>query len=395
MFDYFFSWSKQQDIEPLHLARAEEDQFILASGEVVYDFISTSFQASFGHSNKVILDSIRRQTQHFTIAPPKSAFPLKDSVTRRLIQLVGQGGGKIFYTVSGSEAVENAIKMARRITGKPMVLSRQRSYHGASLGAMSVSGDWRSWEHLNFSEGTGRIPEPQEDPDAGEARAVVERIGAEKIAAILVETISGTNGVVIPPTSWLKGLRQLCDDFNLLLILDEVLTGFYRCNAPFAFQELDAKPDMICMSKAMTGGYVPMGAVWTNSRVARFYDEQILTGGLTHYAHPLGLAAIDGVLNLIEQPEIHDRRLLLQSIFQQETHLLANKFAATAVRCCGLLAAIELPTCPLPAVSEFWKAGLHLYCRDPMIILAPPLTSDPDRLKMAFRRLAEVLDSRS
>jgi taurine---2-oxoglutarate transaminase len=393
MFDYFFTWSKQRDVQPLPLASAAEDYFVCTDGKVVYDFISTSFQASFGHSNQFIIDSLVRQTQELSIAPPKSKFALKDTVTRKLLDLVGQGDGKIFYTVSGAEAVENAIKMARRISGKPIILSRERSYHGASLGAMSVSGDWRSSEHLNFSEGTKRIPEPDKDPQAEGARRVVQGIGHEKIAAVIIETISGTNGVVIPPLSWLEELRRICDDYDLMLILDEVLVGFYRCGSPFAFQEWGVQPDMVCISKALTGGYIPMGAVWTNSRVADFYEDRLLTGGLTSYAHPLGLAAINGVLTQIEQPEFHARLSLLQSIFQEQLHQLATSFGASAVRHRGLLAAIEFGNARLPNVNQFWNAGLHLYCRDQMMILAPPLTSDPDRLKSAFRRLAEVLSS--
>jgi taurine--2-oxoglutarate transaminase len=391
MFDYYFTWSQQKNIQPLSVQCAAEDYFVCDDGRIVYDFISTSFQASFGHSNKVIIDGIIRQTEQLSIVPPKSTFTLKERVTRQLIDFVNLGPGKIFYTVSGAEAVENAIKMARRISDKPIVLSRQRSYHGASLGAMSVSGDWRSWEHLNFAEGTRRIPEPEEDPDAEGAKRIVEMVGANRIAAIIVETISGTNGVIIPPASWLKGLRRICDENDILLIFDEVLVGFFRCGSPLAFHDLGGQPDMVCLSKALTGGYIPMGALWTSSRVAQFYEEHTLTGGLTSYAHPLGLAAVDSVMALIQQTEFHETRLALQDIFDQRVRQLASDFAATAVRCRGLLAAIEFGKTRLPSLNSFWKAGLHLYCRDQMMILAPPLISQPERLSQAFQQVDDLL----
>jgi taurine---2-oxoglutarate transaminase len=393
MSDFYYTWSRQSDIPQIELAGAAEDQFLLADGSRIYDFISTSFQASFGHSNRSVIDRVVRQTESLSIAPPKASFRLKETVSRGLIDMIGMGGGKVFYTVSGAEAVENALKMARRITGRPVVLSRRRSYHGASLGAMSVSGDWRSHEHLNFSQGTERIPEPDEDPFAEGAGEVVRRVGAERIAAIIVETISGTNGVAIPPTSWLEGLRNICDENGLCLILDEVLVGFYRCGSAFAFQGLAGRPDMVCMSKALTGGYIPMGAVWTSPKIAQFYENHVLTGGLTSYAHPLGLAAIEGVLELIGQPSFAEERLELERVFQELLGELAERFGATALRCRGMLAALEFANCRLPSPHDFWLSGLHLYCKDQMIILAPPLISKPARLREAFGKLAAVLDS--
>lgn len=393
MSDFYYTWSKQSGIAPLEIQRADNDHFVLSDGRRVYDFISTSFQTSFGHSNQAIIGSMMAQLQEFAIAPPKATFPLKVQVSRELIALLGVPGGKIFYTVSGAEAVENAIKMARRISGKPIILSRQKSYHGASLGAMSVSGDWRSSEHLNFSEGTQRIPEPSEDPQAEGAREVVKRTGADRIAAVIVETVSGTNGVVIPPAEWLAGLRRLCDDFGLLLILDEVLVGFYRCGRPFAFHHFGAQPDMVCMSKALTGGYVPMGAVWTSAKIADFYDRQMLVGGLTSYAHPLGLAAIRGMLQQVHEPEFLQGLAQRESLFAERVRELAHRHGGSPVRLLGMLAAIEFGSRQLPSASDFLASGLHLYTKENMMILGPPLTTDPTRMCDAFDEVSMVLES--
>ncbi len=388
---YYYTWAKQRGFSPLDVERAEEDEFILADGCRVYDFISTSFQASFGHSNQFIRDRIARQLDSLSIAPPKANFELKTQVSESLVDLVDRGGGKIFYTVSGAEAVENAIKMARRITGRSIILSRQKSYHGASLGAMSVSGDWRSSEHLNFTEGTRRIPEPDDDPNAEGVAEVIAEVGPEKIAAILVETISGTNGVYLPTASWLAGLRRLCDQHEIFLILDEVLVGFYRAGAPFAFQLFNGQPDMVCMSKAITGGYIPLGAVWTNPKIAEFYDEHVLVGGLTNYAHPLGLAATAGVLEQTEQTSFRDKLNELQKAFQEGVELLASRHHASAIRQIGMIAAIEFGERTLPTANDFLNAGLHLYTKANLMILAPPLTTNLDRMQAAFQRASSAL----
>ncbi len=377
----------------LNIERAEHDEFILSDGSRLYDFISTSFQASFGHSNQPIVDHITRQLHELPICTPKGTFSLKERVSRELISLTGQNQGKVFYTVSGAESVENAIKMARRVTGRPIILARKKSYHGASLGAMSVSGDWRSDEHLTFDEGTARIPEPDVDPNADGVREVIEQVGPERIAAIIVETISGTNGVVIPPPGWFAGLRKICDQWGLILILDEVLVGFCRCQTPFAFQSLDAKPDMICMSKAITGGYIPFGAVWVSQSIAQFYDDQILIGGLTNYAHPLGLAAMGAVLDQINERTFRENLTRLEAVFQDGVQSIAQTFNASAVRIQGMLAAIEFGDRELPPWTTWVANGLYLFTKGNMMILAPPLVSEEKRLDEAFEKMRETLRS--
>jgi taurine--2-oxoglutarate transaminase len=388
---FFYTWTKQAAMTPLPVDHCEHDEFVLDDGRRVYDFISTSFQASFGHSHPRILRSISQQLAKMSICTPKATFPLKEEVSQGLIDLIGLQSGKIFYTVSGAESVENAIKMARRISGKPIILSRQRSYHGASLGAMSVSGDWRSDEHLNFSAGTVRMPEPENDPNGDGVRAAIEQAGADKIAAIIVETISGTNGVIIPPPSWFAALRAICDEYGLFLILDEVLVGFYRCHTPFAFQGFDVHPDMVTMSKAITGGYIPFGAVWVNQSIAQFYEQNTLTGGLTNYAHPLGLAATAGVLSLIKEPAFQKQLASLEQAFSNLIHSLATHFSATAVRQQGMLCAIEFGDRALPPWSYWTDRGLYLYTKGNMMILAPPLISTVSRLTAAFEVLRQSM----
>jgi taurine--2-oxoglutarate transaminase len=380
---YFVTWTKQLDAATLPVERAEGDEFILTDGRRVFDFLSTSFQASFGHSQPAIIEAIKRQMDRMSIASPKAIFGLKDRVTEKLLARLNLGGGKLFYTVGGAEAVENALKIARHWTGRPIVLARQRSYHGASLGAMSVSGDWRSDAHLTFSAGTVRIPEPHDDPNGERTRRIIESTGPEKIAAVILETITGANGVIIPPQSWWEAIQSLCREFEILLISDEVLCGFGRTGPDFGIHQFGVRPDLVCLSKAITGGYIPFGAVWTSERISERYDCEVFACGLTSYAHPLGLAALEAVLDLLAEPAFRRHKQLLETQFAEWLHSLRVHPQVDHVRHRGLLAAIELKS-TAPTWSELIERGVYAFSKQNMLVLAPPLNADPTRLARAM-----------
>ncbi len=392
----FITWNKQVGAAQIDVIGAERDEFILADGRRLYDFTSTSFQSSFGHSCEAIRRRIHEQLDAMPIASPKSSFALKDRVSSRLLKLLEldseRGPGKLFYTVSGSEAVENALKIARHWTGRPIVLARSRSYHGASLGAMSVSGDWRSSGHLNFIDGTVRIPEPDDDPNGDQFADIVRSTGSERIAAVIVETISGVNGVVIPPQSWWDGITKTCRDWGILVICDEVLAGFGRTGLPFAYQHFGLRPDLVTMSKGITGGYIPFGAVWVSPLVAARYDKEVLACGLTNYAHPLGLAALEGVLNLFEDDDFCQSKRELEATFAECIAALARNPLVTGYRQKGLLAAVEFLD-RAPQWQACIDAGLYLVTREKSIIIAPPFVSRPERLKGAFDALTRVVEN--
>ncbi len=395
---YFLTWNRQVGAASLPVYAARKDEFILKDGQKLYDFTSTSFQANFGHSCEPIRQRIHQQLDRMAIASPKAIFSLKEIVSRRLLDFLelddGEANlGKLFYTVSGSESVENALKIARHWTGRDIVLARKNSYHGASLGSMSVSGDWRSEPHLNFSAGTVRIPEPEDDPDATKAAAVIQQTGPDKIAAIIVETISGTNGVVIPPQSWWDGISNLCRQHGILLICDEVLAGFGRTGRPFAFHHFGLRPDLVCMSKAISGGYVPFGAVWVSDEIAARYDDEVLACGLTNYGHPLGLAALDAVLDLLTDVSFAAQKQQLEMTFAELVTRFADQHKdVSGFRQRGLLAAIDFHG-DLPPWQSFIDAGVYVCLKDNMLILAPPFISQPDRLERAFQVLDKVFDT--
>jgi taurine---2-oxoglutarate transaminase len=291
MKNYFYTWTNQTKVQNFYLRSTKGHQLVLANNKIAYDLSSMSCQVSFGYSCENILSAIQTQLKTLPMASPKADFPLKSEVTDDLINLINLEG-KIFYTVSGAESVENAIKMARQIKKQNIIVARQKSYHGATLGALSLTGDWRNKDHQTIDDWTLRIPEPCDDPDATKAIDIINKCGIDKIAAICLETITGGNGVYLASKTWWDNISTFSKTNKIFLILDEVICGFYRTGKAFGFQHYDLQPDFITLSKSISGGYVPFGAVWTSSEVAHYYDKNVLSSGLTNYAHPLGLAAL-------------------------------------------------------------------------------------------------------
>lgn len=391
---FLYSWTKQQDAVDFPAVSAERDEFILEDGRRVYDFVSTSFQANFGYSFEPIKRRINEQLERLPMASPKATFALKSRASQKLIELLGFPDGKVFYTVSGAEAVENALKIARQYTGRTIIAARQKSYHGASLGALSVTGDWRSQPHWTWDAGTLRIPEHETDPDLTETRRRMQDIGPTQLAGIILETISGTNGMAIPSLDWFQQVRALCDEFGLLLIVDEVLVGFGRCGSHFAFQDYGIQPDLVCLSKAITGGYIPFGAVWLAPHIARHYDDRVLACGLTNYGHPLGLAAMEAVIDTLNDASFQADKRDLQNHFANEVSTLASHPRVIETRCRGLMAAIYLDG-PAPRWQTAFAHGLHLFSKDNYSIFGPAYITSSEKLTNAFAVYRSLLETDS
>ena len=383
---FYYSWTAQNSAVDFPVESALGDEFILQTGDRVYDFVSTSFQTNFGHSHPKIIEAVSSQLGKMPIASPKSTFDLKTRVAEKLTSLLNLDQGKIFFTVSGSESVENALKIARQFTGRKIVLARQKSYHGASLGALSVTGDWRNGPHLTFDEGTVRMPEHDADPELNITRRMVTELGGENIAAVILETISGTNGMSVPPLEWFQEVQSLCHEHGILLILDEVLVGFGRCGPPFAFHMYGLTPDIVTMSKAISGGYIPFGAVWTSSTISQKYDDEVLCCGLTNYGHPLGLAATEAVVDLLQEQEFQNHKNELENSFKAHIDAIGKLDAVKEVRTRGLMARIDLHH-NAPSWQRAFDAGLHLFSRDNWILLAPPYVSTKQRLAESLDKL--------
>ena len=390
-FDFYFTWTKQRTANHFNIVKSEGTELITSEGSKIFDFMSTNFQASFGHSNKLITENILNQIKQMSVAPPKGVFPLKIEVTKLLKKFLKLEKGKIFYTTSGAEAIENALKIARQTTGKKLVLARKKSYHGATLGALSVTGDWRGENHHSVADWTIRVPEPEDDPNLEETKKIINKVGKENIACFVLETISAMNGVIIPQKSWWDEIQQLAKENNILIILDEVSTGFGRTGENFAFHHYGLQPDIVCMSKAITGGYIPFGAIWTSEIISNYYEENTLSCGLTSYAHPLGLAAMKGVLENFNNSEFCENKKILEAQFKNKLEEIKNLPKVKNIKQIGLLSAIQIK----PELKLNWedgiKVGLHLAFKEDIIILAPPFVTEKEKLKNAFDSLKKLL----
>jgi taurine---2-oxoglutarate transaminase len=392
---YFITWSKQSEQSHLIPLRAVDGPYLLTEDNAVLaDLSSVSYQACFGQQHPHLTQKIIEQAKTFCVASPKTEFELKERATLRLLDYLNLGlPGRIFYTLSGAESIENALKMARQLTQKKIFLARQNSYHGATLGALSVTGDWRNPAHFTVDEWTVRIPEPKDDPELKQTRLIIEKIGPENICGFCLETITGGNGVIIPSEKWWRGIQSLCDEFDLKLILDEVINGFHRTGEPLAWHHYSfLKPDYICLAKAITGGMIPFGALWVNEQEAWHYDEErVLCQGLTSYAHPLGLAVMEGVLDLLSDPEFLEHLKELTLTFQSGLKQLDALKNVNEVRTIGLLAAID--TNQIVPKESIHKASLTLVNQGKRLILAPAFTFELDNLKSHLEQLSGVLES--
>jgi taurine--2-oxoglutarate transaminase len=389
---FFWTWARQKSAAHPEISGSEGCWIRATDGAQILDAMSSNFQAAFGHSCAPVKTAIHRQIDEMPLASPKHNFALKRTVSEKLCALVQSGPGRIFFTVSGAESVENALKMARQVTGRPLVVARSKSYHGATMGAMSVTGDWRGQGHFGVQASTIRIPEPADDPDLVATRQIIADAGPQNIAAMCLETISGMNGVIIPPMSWWQGISALCREHGILLIVDEVSCGFWRTGAPLALHHYGLKPDFVCMAKAISAGYVPFGALWASETVASYYDQQVLSAGLTAYAHPVGLAATNAVLDLLKDGSFQSQLRNVSARFGQLINQLRAHHRVKTTRWIGMMAAIDLE--PGPAISQesAWRHGLHIAIKDETIILAPPLVTDEATMDEMFKRLRALLE---
>lgn len=389
---YYISWTKQKDASTFDITQVEGCKIhSLKNGSphVLYDMTSISYQAHFGHNHPVIIAEIKKQLDTIPMSSPKGVYPTKDETTSQLLSYMQKEEGKIFYTTGGAETIENALKIARHVTKKKIVLARSNSYHGATLGALAVTGDWRNPPHLIPGDWVKRIPEPEDDPTLSITESIIVDIGAENIAAIILETITGGNGVIIPTKEWWSKLSSLCKKHHILLIMDEVVCGFERTGKSFGYNHFDVEPDMICLAKGITGGMIPFGALWTSKRISDFYQEEVLVCGLTNYAHPLGIAALRGVLNIVTDQKFQETCKKGATLFQQSINDLKKFKVVNDVRVIGHLAAIDLHQ--TIEWKEFFNEGLYLVSQKNRIILAPPLIMTEAELSEAMAKIQNVL----
>lgn len=386
---FYVSWSKQKNAPHFEIASVEGATVTTTDGLRLIDMTSISYQAHFGHNHPIIIKHIKAQLDTIPMSSPKGIYPHKIEATHALLKYMDKESGKIFYTTGGAETVENALKIARDITKKRIVLARSNSYHGATLGALTATGDWRNPMHLTPDNWVVRIPEPGEQDALAKTREVILRTGPENIAAIIIETITGGNGVYAGTKEWWQGLKNLCVEFNILLIMDEVVCGFERTGKAFGYMHYDVEPDLICLAKGISGGMVPFGALWTSKEIADYYEEHMLCCGLTNYAHPLGMAAMRGVLEIVNDKNFIKDLRHVEKIFEEELEKLKSLPNVKAIRSHGMLCAIDLHQ--TIDGKKFFQKGLYLVAQANRIILAPPLIISESLLKEAMEKLSQVL----
>jgi len=422
----FWTWSAQAEVDPIPVVRAEGVRFWDASGKSYLDFNSMMMCSNIGHGNARVIEAIAAQARELAFAAPAMATKPRALLGRMLAEICPPGLDRFLYTLGGAEAIENAIKLARAATGRHKILARYRSYHGATHGAMAATGDPRrwAWEPL-VMPGVVHFFDPyryrsalHRDRQVDEATFTQDYLnqleetirleGPETIAAILLETVTGTNGVIVPPDGYLQGVRALCDRYGILLICDEVMSGFGRTGAWFAVDHWNVRPDLMTMAKGLTSAYAPLGAVAMTAEVASTFDHKVFQGGLTFNGHPISLAAAIANIQVLRDDGLIERaRERGKSLARRLRELGENHPSVGDVRSIGLFGAVELvrdrrsrePVAPFNGTSPEMTAlkrflldrGLYVYLHWNVVLLVPPLILSEDELAEGLAILDEGL----
>jgi taurine--2-oxoglutarate transaminase len=411
----FHSWSAQGSLTPFVIAGGEGSTVWDYDGTRYLDFSSQLVNTNIGHQHPKVVAAIKAQADVLTTVAPAHANLTRGEAAKRILARAGSGFGKVFFTNGGADANENAIRMARLTTGRDKVLSTYRSYHGNTGAAVVATGDWRrvpnefARGHVHFfgpfayrSEFWADSPEQECERALHHLERVIQSEGASSIAAILLETIPGTAGVLVPPPGYLRGVRELCDEYGITLIFDEVMCGFGRTGEWFAWQGFvdddgPVVPDLITFAKGVNSGYVPAGGVVISESIAQAFETQVFPGGLTYSGHPLAMASIVAALDAMESEGIIENARMIG------TDHLAPGLAALAakhpligeVRGVGVFWALDLVSDPetREPVSgvvigqlkkELMARGLLPFSADNRIHVVPPCIVTPDEVARAL-----------
>ncbi len=417
------SWSKQKGLDPIPVAKAEGIYFYDYDGNRYTDMSAQLVNLNLGYGNPDIAEAIKEQVDKFCYIGPSYAAESRAKLAKVVIDLLPDNFGKIFFTNAGADANENAIKIARMYTGRNKVFSRYRSYHGSSFGAGNLTGEPRRYALEPGIPGFVKFFDPYiyREPIEFESEEAATKYylaklreqiiyeGSDRIAAIEMETITGSNGVIIPPKGYLPGVRSLCDEFGIVMICDEVMAGFGRTGKMFAFENFDVKPDIVTFAKGVTCGYVQLGGVAVSSKIAEYFDDHVLSCGLTYSGHPLACAAGVACVNYYTKANILDNVNKVGKVMGDILEELKEKHPCVGdVRYIGLFAAVELvrdkktkePLVPYgkdpegtmgKIVGELKKRKFMTYSHENMIFVNPPLIITEAQMKEELVKLDEVL----
>ncbi|MDB5197471.1 MAG: tpa [Flaviaesturariibacter sp.] len=422
--DYtLFSWSKQKGIAPIAVKYAEGVYLYDYDGKRYIDFSSGLMNVNIGHGNQRITDAVVRQMQEVSYVTPSCVTKVRGELGKRLTEICPGDLNKAFFTLCGATSMENAIKLARVYTGRHKILTRYQSYHGSSYGAISASGDPRklaadSQQAPNFVHFD--LPylyrwEYGEEALLKESVASLERMiayeGPANIAAIILEGESGSSGCLKYPVGYLKAVREICNKQGILLIMDEVMSGFGRTGKWFGFQNHDIVPDMIVMAKGLTCGYLPFGCLMVSDKIAAKFDDQMLPLGLTYSAHPVSCAAALETLQIYEDDNLIENAVAMGQYVDEQVALLKKKHPSIGDwRNTGLLGCLELvknrqtkdPMAPFNAspadmvvmnkvAAKIKELGMYTFVRWSYIFIAPPLCVTKEQIDEGLAIISEAL----
>lgn len=412
-----FTWSVQTGLDPIEIVAADAAHFVDARGRRILDLASFVLNASAALHHPRISQAIAAQAAALPAAAPSMATEIRGRYGAALASVTPPGLDTFLFTLGGADANEHAIKIARMVTGRGKIVTRYRSYHGATFGALAATGDARRLPFEPGLPGVVRVLDPYcyrcpfgwtpdicKRPCVDHVEEVIRHEGGPTIAAVLIEAVVGTNGAFWGPAEYLPRLREICDRHGILLILDEVLTGFGRTGRWFAFERFGVVPDMITMGKAITSGHAPLGAVAVNERVARHFDASTLVTGLTHTAHPISLAAGLATLEVMKDERLVERADRLDAVLARRLAAWASSIAIVGdVRSLGLYGVVELVKdratkepldAPVKALARAaLDRGVHLLTRENYVYIAPPLCIEEPDLARGLDVVGELIAS--
>jgi taurine--2-oxoglutarate transaminase len=405
-----YEWSAQSKVDPIPVAHAKGVYFYTPEGKRFIDFNSQLMSVNIGHGDERVIHAIAEQAATLAYANPFMATEVRARLGMKLAEITPGDIDTFFFTNGGAEANENAIKLARFFTGRHKILARYRSYHGATAGAMSLTGDPRRWAAEPGIPGVVHVLDPYHGIERGwesaeSSLAMIEETiqleGPQTIAAFILEPVTGTNGVLIPPDGYLEGVRKLCDKYGIVMIADEVMSGFGRTGSWFAVDHWNVVPDLLCMAKGLTSSYLPLGAVGMRHHIAQHFQDKVFYGGLTYNSHPMGCAAALATIRVYEEDRLIDNAKKMGAVLKElGAELQAKHPSVGAVRSIGLFGIVELvrsrktrqPMAAFNSTSEemaalgrfFREQGLYTFVRWHTFFTNPPLCINEQQMRDAF-----------
>ena len=413
-----FEWTAQSKVDPIPVARAKGIYFWTPDGKRFIDFNSQLMCVNIGHADDRVVRAIQQQAEVLPYANPFLATEPRAKLGAKLAEIAPGDIEVFFFTNGGAEANENAIKLARLATGRHKILARYRSYHGATAGSMMLTGDPRRWAAEPGMPGVVHVLDPYHGIERGwdtteQSLALIEETiqleGAHTIAAFILESVTGTNGVLIPPDGYMQGVRKICDKYGILMICDEVMAGFGRTGEWFAINHWGVVPDLITMAKGLTSAYVQLGAVGMRRTIADHFQDKVFYGGLTYNSHPVACAAALASIQVYEEDRLLENARRMGAVMTELLADLAKRHPSVgAARSLGLFGLVELvrdrakktPMAPFNGASDEMQAfakflrqeGLYTFVRWHTFFTNPPLCITEPELREAFGIIDRALE---